>query len=52
MSLTYLLITPTTDSPTDFLDEDEYVCTFSSTDDEVTESLDDAINAMYRQLWS
>jgi hypothetical protein len=49
--LTYLII-PNTDKPIDFLDDnDEYVCTFDPSNDEITESLDDAINASYKQLW-
>ena len=50
MPLQYLIIAPRPDHPTDFLDEDEYVCTYDPTDDEITESLDDAINAMYREM--
>lgn len=48
--LTYLIIQPATDQPQDFLDDDEYVCTFNPTNDELTESLDDAIVARYREM--
>lgn len=52
MSLTYLIIPPTHDQPLDFLDDkDEYVCEFLH-ESEVMESLDDAILARYREIWS
>jgi hypothetical protein len=52
MPLTYLIITPNHDQPIDLMDDEDYVCTFDPTDDEVTESLDDAINATFKQLWA
>jgi hypothetical protein len=49
--LTYLILSHNHDQPIDFLDDDEYVCLFDPSNDEITESLDDAINASYKQLW-
>jgi hypothetical protein len=51
--LTYLIITPNHDQPLDFMDDkDEYVCDLNISEDEVLESLDDAIMARYREIWS
>jgi hypothetical protein len=51
MALSHLIIhTHYTDQPLDFLDEDEFVCTYTPDESEILESLDDAINAQYRQL--
>lgn len=52
MSLTYLIIQPATDNPLDFMAEDEFVCEYIPNNDEITESLDDAINAKYKEIWS
>ena len=52
MSLMYLVIPRTTDNPLDFLDDEEFVCEYTPNTDETTESLDDAINATYKEIWS
>ena len=52
MSLMYLVIPRTTENPLDFMDEDEFVHQYNPTNDEITESLDDAINATYKEIWS
>lgn len=52
MSLTYLIIPPTSDQPLDFLDDEPFVCDLTLTEDEVLESLDDAIMARYREIWA
>jgi hypothetical protein len=52
MSLNYLIIPRTSDNPLDFMDEDEFVCQFNPDNDEITESLEDAINAKYKEIWS
>lgn len=49
--LTYLLIpSKNNDQALDFMDEDEFVCDFNVDTSEQLESLDDAINARYREL--
>jgi len=54
MSLMYLQIQPqTNDQPLDLMaDIDEYVCDLTLTEDEVMETLDDAIIQRYREIWS
>jgi hypothetical protein len=52
MSLMYLVIPNTNDNPLDFMAEDEFVHQYDPTNDEITESLDDAINAKYKEIWS
>ena len=52
MSLMYLVIPRTTDNPLDFMDDEEFVCEYTPNTDETTESLDDAINATYKEIWS
>ena len=54
MTLMYLQLTPSTsDQPIDLMaDIDEYVCDLNITEDEVMESLDDAIMQRYREIWS
>lgn len=52
MSLMYLVIPNTSDNPLDFMAEDEFVHQYDPTNDEITESLDDAINATYKEIWS
>jgi hypothetical protein len=52
MSLMYLVIPNTSDNPLDFMAEDEFVCEYTPDNDEITESLDDAINAKYKEIWS
>jgi len=52
MSLMYLVIPRLTDNPLDFLDDEEFICEYTPNPDEVTESLDDAINARYKEIWS
>lgn len=50
--LTYLMPLNPTDQPIDLMDDSEYVCDLTLTEDEVMESLDDAILARYREIWS
>jgi hypothetical protein len=53
MTLMYLQLTPSTsDQPIDLMADDEYVCDLNITEDEVLESLDDAIIQRYREIWS
>lgn len=52
MALTYLVLARTDDNPVDFMDDDEFVCEYTPNNDEITESLDDAINAKYKEIWS
>jgi hypothetical protein len=52
MALMYLVIPNTSDNPLDFMAEDEFVHQYDPTNDEITESLDDAINAKYKDIYS
>ena len=53
MSLTYLIIpSKLNDQPIDFLDDEEFVCEFNLDASDQLESLDDAINAKYKELWA
>ena len=52
MALAYLVLARTDDNPSDFAKDDEYVCEYTPNNDEITESLDDAINAKYKEICS
>ena len=52
MSLFHLMPINPSDQPIDLMDDTEYVCDLNITEDEVLESLDDAIMAKYREIWA
>jgi hypothetical protein len=52
MTLFHLLPINPTDQPIDLMDDTDFVCEFNVDTSEQLESLDDAINARYREIWS
>lgn len=52
MTLLYIQPIQPTDQPIDFMDDTDFVCEFNVDTSEQLDSLDDAINAKYREIWS